>query len=86
MSKKYDWNGRILVNQLDHSPFAGEMIQYCIDYYNENDGWNTCGMKYGDGWHCGYDILKSGTMKIVIYHEPGKEKPMTNEMKRRGVA
>lgn len=68
-TKHREWSGRILVNQIDRSPFIGSMIQNAVDYYNRNDGWQHCLARYSDDWICNYEILQSGTMKIVVWKD-----------------
>lgn len=66
---KIEWNGRIVVSNPDRLEQIGSLVQHCVGYYLENDGWKSCGMRIKNGrenivW---YDILKTGTMKVVAY-------------------
>jgi hypothetical protein len=68
MTKK-SWNGKLLVKQIDRCPFLGEIVQNAVNYHVMNDGWPQCVSKYGNSWVSYYEILKSGTMKIIVWQE-----------------
>lgn len=73
---KANWNGRIVVRNTEKLPRIGEYVQYCVNYYLENDGWKSCSIRRSENpavifW---YDILKTGTMRVVAYTEMAKSK------------
>jgi len=80
---KANWNGRIVVRNTEKLPRIGEYVQYCVNYYLENDmaqsffpSWKSCSIRRSENpavifW---YDILKTGTMRVVAYTEMAKSK------------
>lgn len=71
------WNGRIVVTNTEKLPRIGEYVQYCVDYYLENDGWKRCAVRRSEKPVVifTYDILKTGTMRVVAYTESAGYQP-----------